>query len=78
MTPEQLLTDPALVDKDIWELRYASTSDEDDNDELEESSEYDSEEEDDEGQEKQQETKEEAGSETPQANAPATSAQAAQ
>ena len=44
MTPSEFLTDPALIDKDIWELRYASTSDEDDNDE-EDSSEYDSEEE---------------------------------
>jgi len=44
ITPTQLLTDPALIEKDIWELRYASTSDEDDNGETD-SSEYDSEEE---------------------------------
>ena len=43
MTQSQMLTDPAFIDKDIWELRYASTSDEDDNDETD-SSEYDSEE----------------------------------
>lgn len=51
ITPQQFLTDPALVDKDIWELRYASTSDEDDNDE-EEESEYDSEDEEDEEEKK--------------------------
>ena len=33
LTPAQFLEDGNLVDKDIWELGYASTSDEDDNDE---------------------------------------------
>ena len=33
LTPNQFLTEPDYVEKDIWDLRYASTSDEDDNDE---------------------------------------------
>ena len=33
ISPGQFLEDGPLVDKDIWELGYASTSDEDDNDE---------------------------------------------
>ena len=52
MTPGQLMTDPEFIEKDIWELRYASTSDNDDNDS--ESSEYDSEEDEDEEEEEEE------------------------
>ena len=60
LTPEQFVTDPAYVEKDIWELKYASTSDEDDNDDEESSSE----EEDEEGEEESEEEQEEDKSDT--------------
>lgn len=69
ITPNQLVEHPELVDKDIWELGYVSTSDEDDQDEDEDEEEdYDDEEESEEEDSSDDSTEEKKGDEPKAAN----------